>query len=141
MIISYHSLEDRIVKNALRDLARGEVDQVTGRPRAETQLIEAADPQARAPLRRGGRPQPPLALGAPARGEEGLSCLRNAYALRRPVANTYLVRERDRRRTRELLLVLMMVVLARRRRWSTYIWIHLQVLKHRATTSNGWSAS
>ena len=41
MIISYHSLEDRIVKNALRDRARGEIDQVTGRPHAETQLIEA----------------------------------------------------------------------------------------------------
>lgn len=40
VIISYHSLEDRIVKNHLRDLARGEVDPVTGRPRAETRLIE-----------------------------------------------------------------------------------------------------
>jgi 16S rRNA (cytosine1402-N4)-methyltransferase len=40
VVISYHSLEDRIVKNALRDLAQGEVDPVTGRPRAETQLIE-----------------------------------------------------------------------------------------------------
>ncbi|HEV7516463.1 MAG TPA: 16S rRNA (cytosine(1402)-N(4))-methyltransferase, partial [Thermoanaerobaculia bacterium] len=33
-------LEDRIVKNSLRDLARGQVDLVTGRPRAESQLIE-----------------------------------------------------------------------------------------------------
>lgn len=40
VVISYHSLEDRIVKNTLRDLAKGEVDPVTGRPRAETQLIE-----------------------------------------------------------------------------------------------------
>jgi 16S rRNA (cytosine1402-N4)-methyltransferase len=40
VVISYHSLEDRIVKNTLRDMARGEVDQVTGRPRAESQLIE-----------------------------------------------------------------------------------------------------
>jgi 16S rRNA (cytosine1402-N4)-methyltransferase len=40
VIISYHSLEDRIVKNGLRDLARGEIDRVTGRPRAETRLIE-----------------------------------------------------------------------------------------------------
>jgi len=39
VIISYHSLEDRIVKNTLRDLAHGTVDQVTGRPRAESQLI------------------------------------------------------------------------------------------------------
>ena len=41
VVISYHSLEDRIVKNRLRDLARGEVDQITGRPRSETQVIEA----------------------------------------------------------------------------------------------------
>jgi 16S rRNA (cytosine1402-N4)-methyltransferase len=40
VVISYHSLEDRIAKNTLRDLAQGEVDPVTGRPRAETQLIE-----------------------------------------------------------------------------------------------------
>lgn len=40
VIISYHSLEDRIVKNALRDRARGEIDQVTGRAHAETQLID-----------------------------------------------------------------------------------------------------
>lgn len=40
VVISYHSLEDRIVKNTLRGLAQGEVDQVTGRPRSETQLIE-----------------------------------------------------------------------------------------------------
>lgn len=40
VVISYHSLEDRKVKNRLRDLARGEIDQVTGRPRAETQVIE-----------------------------------------------------------------------------------------------------
>jgi 16S rRNA (cytosine1402-N4)-methyltransferase len=39
VVISYHSLEDRIVKNTLRDLAQGAVDPVTGRPRSETQLI------------------------------------------------------------------------------------------------------
>jgi 16S rRNA (cytosine1402-N4)-methyltransferase len=40
VVISYHSLEDRIVKGALRAAATGEVDPITGRPRAETRLIE-----------------------------------------------------------------------------------------------------
>jgi 16S rRNA (cytosine1402-N4)-methyltransferase len=48
VVISYHSGEDRIVKNTLRDLARGEVDAVTGRPRSESQLIETLT---RKPLR------------------------------------------------------------------------------------------
>ncbi len=48
VVISYHSLEDRIVKNTLRDLARGEIDQVTGRSRSESQLIEVLT---RKPLR------------------------------------------------------------------------------------------
>jgi 16S rRNA (cytosine1402-N4)-methyltransferase len=48
VIISYHSLEDRIVKNTLRGLAQGEVDRITGRPLAETQMIEVLT---RKPLR------------------------------------------------------------------------------------------
>lgn len=40
VLISYHSLEDRLVKHTLRDLATGEIEPVTGRPRAETQVIE-----------------------------------------------------------------------------------------------------
>jgi len=40
VIISYHSLEDRMVKNRMRDLARGESDPVTGRTRSETQVLE-----------------------------------------------------------------------------------------------------
>lgn len=40
VIISYHSLEDRVVKHTLRNLDRGEVDPITGRTRAETRLIE-----------------------------------------------------------------------------------------------------
>ena len=39
-VISYHSLEDRAVKNGLRDLATGTIDAVTGRPLAETRVIE-----------------------------------------------------------------------------------------------------
>ncbi|MBZ0114635.1 MAG: 16S rRNA (cytosine(1402)-N(4))-methyltransferase RsmH [Thermoanaerobaculia bacterium] len=40
VIISYHSLEDRIVKHRLRGWAQGEKDPITGRPREETQLLE-----------------------------------------------------------------------------------------------------
>jgi 16S rRNA (cytosine1402-N4)-methyltransferase len=40
VVISYQSLEDRIVKNTLRNLARGEIDEVTGRSRSETRLLE-----------------------------------------------------------------------------------------------------
>lgn len=40
VVISYHSLEDRIVKNKLRRLAVGKIDEITGRPHAETKLIE-----------------------------------------------------------------------------------------------------
>lgn len=40
VVISYHSLEDRIVKSTLRRASLGEVDPVTGRRRSETRLIE-----------------------------------------------------------------------------------------------------
>jgi 16S rRNA (cytosine1402-N4)-methyltransferase len=40
VVISYHSLEDRIVKHTLRERARGEIDPITGRPHEETRIIE-----------------------------------------------------------------------------------------------------
>ncbi len=40
VVISYHSLEDRIVKTALREAAVGDTDPVTGRRLTETRLIE-----------------------------------------------------------------------------------------------------
>ncbi len=52
--------------------------------------------------------------------------MRNAYAFTRPVANTYLVRERDRRRLRELALVLLVVVCLGGGLLA-YTWIHLEV--------------
>jgi cell division protein FtsL len=50
-----------------------------------------------------------------------------AYAVRRPVVNTYLVRERDRRLVRELALVLL-VVLSLGGGLLGYTWMHLEVL-------------
>ncbi len=52
--------------------------------------------------------------------------MRNAYAFTRPVVNTYLVRERDRRRLRELALVLLGVVCLGGGLLA-YTWIHLEV--------------
>ncbi len=52
--------------------------------------------------------------------------MRNAYAFTRPVVNTYLVRERDRRRVRELALVLLVVVCLGGGLLA-YTWIHLEV--------------
>jgi cell division protein FtsL len=54
--------------------------------------------------------------------------LRNAYAFTRPVANSYLVRERDRRLLRELLMVLL-VVLCLGGGLLAYTGIHLEVTR------------
>ena len=40
VVISFQSLEDRIVKNRIRELARGEIDETTGRTVSETRLLE-----------------------------------------------------------------------------------------------------
>lgn len=54
--------------------------------------------------------------------------LRNAYVFTRPVVNSYLVRERDRRRLRELALVLLVVVCLGGGLLA-YTWIHLEVTR------------
>ena len=54
--------------------------------------------------------------------------MRNAYAFTRPVVNSYLVRERDRRRVRELAIVLV-VVLCLGGGLLAYTWIHLEVTR------------
>lgn len=54
--------------------------------------------------------------------------MRNAYAFTRPVANSYLVRERDRRLLRELLVVLL-VVLCLGGGLLAYTGIHLEVTR------------
>jgi len=54
--------------------------------------------------------------------------LRGAYVVRRPVVNAYLVRERDRRKLRELLWVTLLVLpLAIGLLFD--IWVHLQVIR------------
>jgi len=53
--------------------------------------------------------------------------LNSAYAFRRPVANTYLVRERDRRLRRELAVVVA-VVLSLGGGLLGYTWMHLELL-------------
>lgn len=54
--------------------------------------------------------------------------MRNEYAVRRPVVNTYLVRERDRRRWRELALVLLAGI-SLGGGLLGYTWIHLEVVR------------
>jgi cell division protein FtsL len=54
--------------------------------------------------------------------------LRNAYAIRRPVRNAYLVRERDRRLVRELVAVVAVVVVLGGGLLA-YTWLHLEALR------------
>lgn len=53
--------------------------------------------------------------------------MKSAYAVRRPVVNAYLVRERDRRRQRELAMVLL-AILPLGMALLAYTWIHLELL-------------
>lgn len=53
--------------------------------------------------------------------------IERSYAVHRPVVNEYLVRERDRRRLRDLGLVLLLLAPAALA-LSAFTWIHLQVL-------------
>lgn len=54
--------------------------------------------------------------------------MRRSYAVARPVSNTYLIRERDRRRRRELLwvagILLPLGICA-----LVYVWLHVEVLR------------
>jgi cell division protein FtsL len=54
--------------------------------------------------------------------------MRNAYAVRRPVVNPYLVRERDRRRHRELATVLL-ISLSVGACLIAYVWLHVELLR------------
>ena len=54
--------------------------------------------------------------------------MRDEYVIRRPVVNAYLVRERDRRKLRELLLVLLLVLPIGLGLLAD-IWIHLGVIQ------------
>ncbi len=53
--------------------------------------------------------------------------MRNAYAVRRSVVNPYLVRERDRRRHREL-VTLLAIVLSVGVCLLAYVWVHVELL-------------
>ena len=54
--------------------------------------------------------------------------MKTSYAIPKPVANTYLVRERDRRRFRDL-GVLTLMVLPLGLGLFAYTWVHLEVLR------------
>ncbi len=54
--------------------------------------------------------------------------MKTSYAIPKPVVNTYLVRERDRRRWRDL-GVLTLMVLPLGLGLLSYTWIHLEVLR------------
>ncbi len=75
--------------------------------------------------------EPPFALGPAAGGQTALEVRmresRSEYAFTRPVVNTYLVRERDRRLLRELAGVVLVVVCLGGGLLA-YTWMHLEVL-------------
>ena len=81
----------------------------------------------KAPARARGQDPPRTGRPGPGEGSEGPPSSRGAYSVHRPVVNEYLVRERDRRRLRDLakvLLALAPVALA----LAAFTWVHLRVL-------------
>ena len=129
VIISYHSGEDRIVKNSLRRLARGKIDEITGRPHSETRVIEVLTKKPVRPSPGGDSDQSPRPFGTATSSEEALVPVRRSYAVVRPISQpTFLIRERDRRRRRELLwvasILLPLGVCA-----LGYVWLHIETLR------------
>lgn len=54
--------------------------------------------------------------------------MRGAYVVHRPVVNAFLVRERDRKRLRELLWVMILVLPLAAGLWMD-IWVHVRVIR------------
>ena len=98
VVISFHSLEDRIVKHTFRALERAEA------------LVRVLTKRPVVPGRRGNRPQSPRAERQAARGGTPGACGRERrrvmeafdYAISKDIRNNQIVREIDHSRHREL---------------------------------------
>ena len=119
-VITFHSLEDRIVKHTLRALAAG--DAALPDADARSPLVPADD---------GSGAQPARAQREAARdGEARMSAMDFEYAIKKDVRNNPIVREVDEARQREL----WQSVGDRRRSWSLVLlfsaWQHFELLRH-----------